>query len=98
VGHKDEYYWDEEKNLLVKEEKGLSLEEICNFVFYAPTTVWRVFENQRYPDQYRVIARVKKLGLVSLVIEDISDDFGTFLKLITWWKSTPEEKRRFLNE
>ena len=97
MGNRDHYHWDDEKSETARIEHGVDLAEICDLVFFTESTRWDVFENPRYPDQYRIVAKTKKLGFITVPMEDKSDDYGTFIKIITWWPSSPNEKRKFNN-
>ncbi len=95
MGNRDEYFWEDEKSLLLKSKLGRGLDDICDLVFYNDSTQWEVFENPGYPDQYRVVAKVGRREYVTIPMEDISDEYGTFIKLATWWHSSNKEKRKF---
>lgn len=97
MGNIDNYHWDDDKSELTKAEHGVGLDEACKLIFYDEKTHWKVFENDNYPNQYRVITKTKK-GFLTLAMEDISDEYGEFIKLISCWNSSPKEKGKLKND
>lgn len=80
--------WDDSKSEKLKQERGLSFEEV-SVVLEGPHPLARRHED---PEQWIGIGFVKD-SLVSVVHEYREDDLGEFIWLITYWKATKEEAK-----
>jgi uncharacterized DUF497 family protein len=85
--------YDPAKNLELIRRRGISFEEV-KAIFLKPHFVDA--RGGDYPGQSIAIGRHKE-KLWTIVFEDIEDDLGSLRWLITFWPSTPQEKRKYHN-
>ena len=86
------FKFDDNKNELLQRKRGLSFEEIQE--------IWTHPHYEDYrsdcPEQFRVIGWVKG-KLYSVIYEERKDKDGEYCHLVTFWKSSKEEKKLYEN-
>ncbi|ETW92772.1 MAG: hypothetical protein ETSY1_42200 [Candidatus Entotheonella factor] len=80
MGNQDEFHWDNDKSDLLEQTRGFSLYAVAEAIF---SNVYVAYQHHLYPEQSRVIGSVEGM-LITLVYEFVEDDFGSFIKLITY--------------
>jgi uncharacterized DUF497 family protein len=87
--------WDPEKNKAVKKKHGISFDD-AKEVFQNSTNSLGGELISEQPDQFTIIGFSKSGKLVTVVYEfRINDDDSEFIWIVTLWKTTKEEKRKF---
>ena len=87
--------WDPEKNKSVKKKHGISFDD-AKEVFQNSTNSLGGELISEQPDQFTIIGFSKSGKLVTVVYEfRLNDDDSEFIWLVTLWKTTKEEKRKF---
>ena len=85
-------YWDEMKERELKSEFGFGFEVFVNAVSDPDAPQW---VNTMYPNQIRTPALLRG-DYYTLAFEPIVDEFGTLNKLITFWQTTPDELKKYV--
>jgi len=89
-----EFRWNEDKNVQLKHERGVSFENVV-----AAVTEGRVFEvrnhpnQERYPNQNIYIVQIESYVYI---VPYVSTDYGAFLKTII--PSRKETKKHLYND
>jgi len=84
------FKYDETKSQLLKKKRGTGFEE-AKELFYGPYYLDQILDN---PEQWVAIGWVNGL-LYSVIYEEREDDAGTYTHLVTLWKSTKAERKKY---
>lgn len=85
--------YDPAKNRELISRRGVSFEDVKN-IFLKPHFIED--RGGSYPGQSLAVGFCKG-KLWTIVFEDVEDDLGSLRWLITFWPSTPNEKRKYHN-
>ena len=85
-------YWDESKERELISEFSVGFEEFVDSVSDPEALYW---SNDGHHNQVRTAALVRG-DYYTLVFEPTSDEFGSMNKLITFWKTTPSELKKYV--
>ena len=88
-----EISYDSAKNKELLLRRGIGFEHIKN-IFLKPYFV--DIRGRDYPGQNYAVGLYKE-KLWTVIFEDIEDDLGPLRWLVTFWPSTPNEKRKYHN-
>lgn len=85
MGSDEDYQleWNDEKSDLCRKRRGFSLREVAIGIFssyYAEYTV------EQYPTQSRAVGKHKN-KFYTLVFEEVKDELGEYIHLVTYWQS-----------
>ena len=94
MGNQDEFHWDDEKSDLLEQTRGFSLYAVAEAIF---SNEYVDYQHRSYPEQSRAIGNVEGT-LITLVYEFVEDDFGSFVKLITYWPASNLEAKLYHQE
>lgn len=84
--------WDSEKSKATKKKHGTSLSEASKFCFGSEIGGGLICDD---PEQHLSILGTTSGKLISICYEIREDDKGYYIWLVTLWKTTKEEKRRY---
>ena len=84
------FKFDKAKSRRLRARRGIGFEE-ARELFYSPYCLGTV---QGQPGQFVAIGWVNAL-LHTVVFEERTDDDGEYFHLVTLWKSTREERRKY---
>lgn len=90
----DRIKWDKSKNIIVKKKHGISFLEIIS-IFNNPSTTMGGDLISENPDQFVIIGFSANGILVTVVYEFRIDKHGEYIWIVTLWKTTKSEKRKF---
>jgi hypothetical protein len=79
---------------LLAQTRGYPLYDVAQAIF---ANEYVVYQHRDYPQQSRAIGPVER-QLMTLVYEFIEDDFGAFVKLITYWPASGIEAKLYDRE
>lgn len=85
-------YWDEMKEKELLSEFGFGFEAFVDAVSDLDVRQW---VNIRYPNQIRTTVLLQGKPY-TLAFEPITDEFGTLNKLITFWPTTKDELKKYV--
>jgi len=94
MGSQGEFHWDDEKSDLLDQTRGFSLYAVAEAIF---SNEYVAYQHRSYPEQSRAIGKVEGT-LITLVYEFVEDDFGSFVKLITYWPASNLETTLYNQE
>lgn len=85
------FKWDQKKSELVEKTRGVSFEQ-------AQIAIKNAFGSGLLnddPEQYVAVGFSSRGVLISVIHEFREDEDGIFVWIVTLWKTTKEEKRRY---
>ncbi len=94
MGNRDEFHWDDDKSDLLAQTRGYPLYDVAEKIF---SHAYIEYQHRMYPEQSRAIGQVDG-KLMTLVYEFVEDEFGSFIKLITYWPASNLEKSLYDQE
>ncbi len=75
--------WDDEKSNLLKEVRGFHLVEVAYEIL---SDRFGKYSHPNYPDQTRAVGLIGGV-YYTLAFEEVVDELGSFIHLVTYWKS-----------